>query len=63
MSMPVVGIVPLVDAARESLWMLPAYMEGVTRAGGLPVMLPLTEREEQLERIMKRERLCKVIVR
>ena len=53
MSMPVVGIVPLVDAARESLWMLPAYMEGVTRAGGLPVMLPLTERKEQLERMLE----------
>lgn len=53
MNMPVVGIVPLVDAGRESLWMLPAYMEGVTRAGGLPVMLPLTDREDQLERMLE----------
>ena len=52
MKMPVVGIVPLVDAERESLWMLPAYMEGVTRAGGLPVMLPLTDREDQLARML-----------
>lgn len=50
--MPVTGIVPLVDAGRESLWMLPAYMEGVTRAGGLPVMLPLTDRADQLEEIL-----------
>lgn len=51
--MPVVGIIPLVDAGRESLWMLPAYMEGVTQAGGLPVMLPLTDREDQLERALE----------
>lgn len=43
MRAPKIGIVPLIDAGRESYWMLPGYMEGVTRAGGLPVMLPLTE--------------------
>ncbi|MCI9444626.1 MAG: gamma-glutamyl-gamma-aminobutyrate hydrolase family protein [Oscillospiraceae bacterium] len=53
MDMPVVGIIPLVDAGRESLWMLPAYMEGVTHGGGLPVMLPLTDREDQLERMLE----------
>lgn len=39
---PLVGLIPLVDEARESLWMLPGYMQGVARAGGLPVMLPLS---------------------
>ncbi len=53
MRMPVVGIIPLVDEGRESLWMLPAYMEGVTHGGGLPVMLPLTDREDQLERMLE----------
>ena len=53
MDMPVVGIIPLVDAGRESLWMLPAYMEGITRAGGLPVMLPLTDREDQRKRTLE----------
>jgi len=53
MDMPVVGIIPLVDAGRASLWMLPAYMEGVTRAGGLPLMLPLTDREDQLKRMLE----------
>lgn len=43
MKKPIIGIVPLVDIGRESLWMLPGYMEGVKLAGGLPVMLPLTE--------------------
>lgn len=38
---PMIGIVPLVDEERESYWMLPGYMEGITMAGGIPVMLPL----------------------
>ena len=41
MKKPVIGLVPLVDTGRESLWMLPGYMDGIREAGGLPVMLPL----------------------
>ena len=26
---PLIGLIPLVDAGRDSLWMLPGYMEGV----------------------------------
>ena len=40
---PIVGVIPLVDEGRESLWMLPGYMEGIAAAGGLPVMLPLDD--------------------
>lgn len=47
----VIGLIPLVDEARDSLWMLPGYMEGVAAAGGLPVMLPLTDDEGDLDRI------------
>ena len=43
MKKPLIGIVPLVDEARESYWMLPGYMQGVEQAGGVPVMLPLTD--------------------
>lgn len=42
MKQPLIGIVPLVDEARESYWMLPGYMQGVEQAGGVPIMLPLT---------------------
>ncbi len=51
MKRPVIGIVPLVDIQRESYWMLPGYMEGVAEAGGLPMMLPLTDGEEQLDQL------------
>ncbi|MCH9277038.1 gamma-glutamyl-gamma-aminobutyrate hydrolase family protein [Bifidobacterium amazonense] len=49
---PIIGITPLVDIERDSLWMLPGYMEGIAAAGGAPVMLPLTEDEELLLRLM-----------
>ncbi len=48
---PVIGIIPLVDEERESLWMLPGYMDGVTAAGGLPVMLPLEDSESALDQL------------
>lgn len=38
----VVGIVPLMDYEKESYWMLPGYMKGITEHGGIPLMLPLT---------------------
>lgn len=40
---PVIGITPLVDIERDSWWMLPGYMTGIEAAGGLPVMLSLTD--------------------
>ena len=32
MNKPVIAIVPLYDEERDSLWMLPGYMEGVIEA-------------------------------
>lgn len=40
---PVIGVVPLVDSARDSLWMIPGYVDGLLRAGAIPVTLPLTD--------------------
>ena len=51
MKQPLIGIVPLVDAARESYWMLPGYMRGVEQAGGVPVMLPLTDDAAVLQKL------------
>ncbi len=51
MKKPLVGVVPLVDIGRDSLWMLPGYMDGVAQAGGLPVMLPLTGNGQDLDRL------------
>ncbi len=46
-----IGLIPLVDDSRDSLWMLPGYMEGVAQAGGLPLMLPLTAEDAALDQL------------
>ena len=51
---PWIGLVPLIDPERESLWMLPGYMEGVLAAGGIPVMLPLTEENTNIPELLDR---------
>jgi putative glutamine amidotransferase len=51
MKKPLIGVVPLWDEEKNSLWMLPGYMEGISRAGGLPLMLPLTGEEETLRQL------------
>ena len=48
---PIVGIVPLVDQELNSLWMLPDYMAGIEKAGGLPLMLPLTSDGETIRQM------------
>lgn len=37
---PIIGVMPLWDDGRDSLWMLPGYLDGLTQAGALPVILP-----------------------
>ncbi len=36
-----VGVVPLWDDQKQSIWMLPGYLDGVYAAGATPVILPL----------------------
>ena len=50
----IIGIVPLYDKQRKSLWMVPGYMEGIVQAGGLPVIFPLTCDREKLEQLLDR---------
>lgn len=48
MKQPMIGVMPLMDDEKESLWMLPGYFDGIMEAGGIPVMLPLTNIHEIL---------------
>ena len=45
---PVIGLIPLFDEDKESYWMLPGYMKVLEACGALPIMLPLTDDEEEL---------------
>lgn len=51
---PVIGVVPLWDEEKNSLWMLPGYMNGIIAAGGIPVMLPLTDDKDILGQLADR---------
>ena len=53
MSRPVIGVVPLWDEEKESLWMLPGYMDGIEQAGGLPTMLPLSTDKSLMKQICR----------
>ena len=48
----IIGIIPLVDETKESLWMLPGYMDGISEAGGIPVMFPLTSDKQVIEQLL-----------
>ena len=52
MKKPVIGITPLIDYEKESYWMLPGYMSGIENAGGIPLMLPLTEDPEDIRQLL-----------
>lgn len=47
----VIGVIPLFDEEKDSIWMVPGYMEGIRAAGGLPVILPLKADEEEIKQI------------
>lgn len=47
----VVGIMPLWDDEKESLWMLPGYLDSIREAGGLPVILPFTDEREEISQL------------
>ena len=43
MNFPLIGVVPLYDFSRSSVWMIPGYLGGLEQAGACPVILPYTE--------------------
>ena len=52
MQKPLIGVTPLFDRGRDSYWMLPGYFLALEEAGAVPVMLPLTDDEAALRRIV-----------
>ena len=45
---PVIGVLPLYDMKRESLWMLPGYMQGIEAAGGIPAILSISAEKKDI---------------
>ena len=50
---PIIGVTPLWDAERKSVWMLPDYLDGIKAAGGVPVVLPIEMSDEDADRIVE----------
>ena len=50
---PIIGVTPLWDAERKSVWMLPDYLDGIRAAGGLPVVLSNEMSEEDADQIVE----------
>ncbi|MBR4468540.1 MAG: gamma-glutamyl-gamma-aminobutyrate hydrolase family protein [Bacteroidales bacterium] len=50
---PIIGVTPLWDAERKSVWMLPDYLDGIKAAGGVPVILPIEMSEADADRIVE----------
>lgn len=47
---PIIGVTPLFDSEKDSVWMLPGYLEGITAAGGIPIILPLYSESEDIKK-------------
>ena len=46
-----IGVMPLWDAEKQSLWMLPGYLQALEEAGAAPLVFPLTQEPEVLARL------------
>ena len=51
---PFIGVMPLYDIEKDSLWMIPGYLNGIINTGGIPVILPLSTDREMLKSLAKR---------
>lgn len=48
---PIIGVTPLYDTEKNSIWMLPGYLDAITAAGGIPFIMPLAPQQEDIPRL------------
>ena len=49
---PIIGILPLWDIDRNSLWMLSEYLEAIRLSGGTPIVLTFDMERPEIERVV-----------
>ena len=49
---PIIGVMPLWDDEKKSLWMLPGYLDGIAKEGGIPVIFPFSDKDDDLKQLM-----------
>ena len=47
---PIIGVIPLWDDEKESIWMLPDYMNVLEDNNAIPIMFPLSTDKTNLDR-------------
>ena len=52
MNKPRIGVVPLADVKTGYAWMKPNYISAISEAGGIPLVLPLTDDETLLDELV-----------
>lgn len=48
---PIIGVVPLWDDEKESIWMIPGYLNAIRESGGVPIILPLIATSEDITQL------------
>lgn len=48
MKKAVIGVVPLFDEEKDSIWMVPGYLESIEAVGALPIILPFTVNKDEI---------------
>ena len=51
MTRPIIAVMPLYDDEKQSIWMLPGYMDALYAAGALPMILHRSMGEDELEQV------------
>lgn len=49
---PIIGVMPLWDDEKDSIWMLPGYMDGINEAGGLPIIFPFSADRQEIDQLL-----------
>ena len=53
MKKPIIGLTPSVDEEHNRCLVQPGYLESIQRSGGIPLMLPLTDLDEDIARFVE----------
>ena len=48
---PLAGVMPLWDEGKDSLWMLPGYLDGLSLAGAIPLIFPFLKDEAEIKQL------------
>lgn len=54
MKKPIIAVTALFDDEKESIWMLPSYLNAIIETGGIPVILPLIDNDEDIKGLVNR---------